>query len=164
MNENIDLTNILKDCPKGWKFYSSIFGEVNFFKIDESAVYPIVCVTSYNTCCTTTKGGKHHEQYNGECTLFPSKEQRDWSKFTASWQKENKFDPKTLKPFEKVLVRDYATAKWWCTLFSHIEKNDVYAYKCAGSSYRCCIPFNDETKNLAGTSDEAPEYYKYWED
>ena len=30
MNENIDLTKILKDCPKGWKFWSPIFGEVEF--------------------------------------------------------------------------------------------------------------------------------------
>ena len=30
MNENIDLTKILKDCPKGWKLYSSVYGEVKF--------------------------------------------------------------------------------------------------------------------------------------
>ena len=34
MNENIDLTKILKDCPKGWKFYSSVFGEVEFKTIE----------------------------------------------------------------------------------------------------------------------------------
>ena len=164
MNEKIDLIKILKGCPKGWIFYSSIFGEVHFSGIEEFAVYPITFVSGSGSNCSTTKEGKHFAVYNGECTLFPSKEQRDWSKFTAPWQNRKKFDPKTLKPYEKVLVRDYATEKWWCTLFSHIEKNDVYAYKCAGSSYRCCIPFNDETKNLAGTSDEAPEYYKYWED
>ena len=31
-------------------------------------------------------------------------------------------------------------------------------------SYDKCIPYNDETKHLLGTSDEAPEYYRYWED
>ena len=25
------------------------------------------------------------------------------------------------------------------------------------------IPYNDETKHLVGTTDEAPEYYRYWE-
>lgn len=30
MNENIDLTKILKDCPKGTKLYSPIFGKVEF--------------------------------------------------------------------------------------------------------------------------------------
>ena len=33
MNENIDLTKILKDCPRGWKFYSSVYGEVEFLGI-----------------------------------------------------------------------------------------------------------------------------------
>ena len=31
-------------------------------------------------------------------------------------------------------------------------------------SYDKCIPYNDETKHLLGTSEEAPEYYRYWED
>ena len=30
--------------------------------------------------------------------------------------------------------------------------------------YKCCVPYNDETKNLVGTKNEAPEYYRYWED
>ena len=30
MNENLDLTKILKYCPKGWKFYTSVWGEVEF--------------------------------------------------------------------------------------------------------------------------------------
>ena len=32
MNENIDLTQILKGCPEGWKFYSYVFGEETYFK------------------------------------------------------------------------------------------------------------------------------------
>lgn len=42
MNENIDLTKILKDCPKGWKFYSSAFGEVEFQQIEIGSVHPII--------------------------------------------------------------------------------------------------------------------------
>ena len=42
MNENIDLTKILEGCPKGTKFYSSIFGEVSFVEIYNSYdKYPI---------------------------------------------------------------------------------------------------------------------------
>ena len=32
MNENINLTKILKDCPKGTKFYSYIFGDETYFQ------------------------------------------------------------------------------------------------------------------------------------
>ena len=41
MNKNIDLTKILKDCPKGTKFYSSIYGEVEVTIISNDNNYPI---------------------------------------------------------------------------------------------------------------------------
>ena len=43
MNENIDLTQILKNCPKGWEFYSSVLGKVEFVEIcdDEKESNPI---------------------------------------------------------------------------------------------------------------------------
>ena len=34
MNENLDLTKILKGCPEGTKLYSSVFGEVSFVSMD----------------------------------------------------------------------------------------------------------------------------------
>ena len=109
--------------------------------------------------------GKLKIHYDGECTLFPSKEQRDWSKFTASWYKKEKFDPKTLKPFDKVLVRDSHNAVWFCKWFSHImDLSKFYKYATTGCLYRYCIPYNDDTKHLVGTNEEAPEFYRYWED
>ena len=39
MNENIDLTNILKDCPEGFQLYSPIFGTVYFKKVTPYAVH-----------------------------------------------------------------------------------------------------------------------------
>ena len=41
MNENIDLTKILKDCPRGWEFYSSIYGNVTFLRIENDTRYRI---------------------------------------------------------------------------------------------------------------------------
>lgn len=106
--------------------------------------------------------GKHRWRF-GECTLFPSKDQRDWSKFTAPWYKKEKFDPKTLKTFDKVLVRDTIAEYWECEFFSHYI-DDTYPYVGIAHSYKFCIPYNNETKHLVGTTDEAPEYYRYWED
>lgn len=77
----------------------------------------------------------------------------------------NKFDPKTLKPFDKVLVRDSHNAVWSCKWFSHImDLSKFYKYATTGCLYRYCIPYNDDTKHLVGTTDEAPEFYRYWED
>ncbi len=77
---------------------------------------------------------------------------------------ESKFSPKTLKPFDKVLGRDHVNRIWKCNLFSHIFESKCYPYKCVGNDYKYCIPYNDDTKHLVGTTDEAPEYYRYWED
>ena len=163
MNENIDLTKILKDCPKGTKFYSTVYGEVAFNKINKGCKYPIAFVTSCNSNCDVTADGRHYELYYGECTLFPSQDQRDWSKFTAPWLKKERFDPKTLKAFDKVLVRRASYFKWKADFFSHNGDDEIYPYRCVGNMYKYCIPYNDETKHLVETRDEAPEYYRYWE-
>ena len=164
MNENIDLTKILKDCPKGTKFYSPVWGEVSFERILERGFYTIG-IDTLSGYKYLTKEGRYINADDAECILFPSKDQRDWSKFTAPWYKAEKFDPKTLKPFDKVLVRDYCDEEWLAEIFSRHFKDSEYPYTdiCL-NSYKRCIPYNDETKHLVGTKDEAPEYYRYWED
>ena len=168
MNENIDLTKILKYCPKGWEFYSSVLGEVEFEGIfyDKNQADCIVVRVRAGELSYTygyTKEG-FYLKGKGECTLFPSKDQRDWSKFTAPWYKKEKFDPKTLNPFDRVLVRNYKTTKWRCEHFSHFDGGNYNPCIASCCSYTFCIPYNDETKHLLGTSDEAPEFYRYWED
>ena len=93
MNENIDLTKILKDCPQGWKLYSSAFGKVEFQHIELGSVYPIIIKLKTGLIKKITYNGKLLDLYDVECTLFPSKDLRDWSKFTAPWYKKDKFDP-----------------------------------------------------------------------
>lgn len=101
MNENLNLVELLKDCPKGTKLYSTVFGEVEYVGIAKESGYPIIFRTSKNTTNAVTSEGTHFDCFDGECTLFPSKEQRDWSKFKT---KKDKFDPKTLNSLDKVLV------------------------------------------------------------
>ena len=168
MNENIDLTKILKDCPKGFKLYTPLYGEVEFKGIGDSEVYPISTYDFFDKKVTFTKEGYYRDNTYAECLLFPSKDQRDWSKFTAPWYKKEKFDPKILKPFDKVLVRDSdGTAllveqdetRWKCALYSHERGNESIPYKYAttDSPYVYCIPYNEDTKHLVGTTEEAPE-------
>ena len=84
--------------------------------------------------------------------------------FAPEKDKEQRFNPKTLKPFDKVLGRDYCGGRWKCGLFSHNMDESIFPYVCRGNSFIYCIPYNDETKHLLGTKDEAPEYYRYWEE
>ena len=221
MNKNIDLTKILKNCPKGTEFYSCIYGKVRFDCL-QSCEYPVLTIRGDGLYASFSRVGKYTDAPDSECCLFPSKEQRDWSKFEAPWYKElvepkfkvgdkivnslrkymgpfgpqgviseitdnkyiftdssylyisnqdswelasnkkPKFDPKTLKPFDKVLIWHCASGCWMCEFFSHITGK--YTCNCIDGCYTRCMPYNDETKHLVGTTDEAPEYYKYWED
>ena len=166
MNENLNLVEILKDCPKGFKLYTPLFGEVVFEGISDSEVFPITTTNSRNIPCAFTKEGFYNDAYtDAECLLFPSKDQRDWDKFTARWYKKEKFDPTTLKPFDRVLVRDTYCQNWTCGFFSHIVSfNNISKYNIGEVLYKMCIPYNDDTKHLVGTECETPEYYRYWED
>ena len=140
MSEKIDLTKILKDCPKGTKLYSPIFGDVIFERIDDNGQYPIIVkyksekVDDWYDYIRFTKEGLFLNIINTECTLFCSRDQRDWSKFSAPWYKKEKFDPKNLKPFERVLGRDCDNRIWKCNLFSHMNEQDAFLYKCVGNA------------------------------
>lgn len=63
--------------------------------------------------------------------------------------KQNQFE---FKPFDQVLVRDVAQNDWKIDIFSHYAKKSDIPYVCVGSYYMQCIPYNDETKHLLGTS------------
>ena len=169
MNENLDLTKILEGCPKGTKFYSIIHGEITFKSIQYNTDYPIRFDSdAVGGSVPLTREGKAIRNA-GECIVFPSKVQRDWSKFERFWDKPKKerFNPKTLKPFDKVLVKYSLDCDfdWECDLFSHIDnKDDEFPYHCIGANYRYCIPYNDDTKHLIGTSELPSKYYRYWEE
>ena len=295
MNENINLVEILKDCPKGTKFYSSVYGELIYSNMYTDSLDPKIYFIDENNRSIIVGYYRDGRLYDtkGECTIFPSKDQRDWSKFTAPWLKkerdkdkliqelgkykvkyiqevlekyinsmsnkdeerlrkttiaflkdfaeqgyenaiecidwlkkqsessqtnerawlylvsdvltwkdgigqylddprvqelakrlcseyaqklynpsvlsnssntrknEQKFDPKTLQPYDKVIARLYQGI-WCCELFSFIEES-TNLIKCCGAYYTRCVPYNDDTKHLIGTTNEAPEYYRYWE-
>ena len=318
MNENLNLVEILKDCPKGTKLYSPLFGEVEFEQILENWGYVSVRKGKDTWPFESDARFPISDSKSAELMLYPSKEQRDWSKFAyklepkfkvGNWYqctksfygkgviftkntayycaqkgclqdeygchiaivkdlydnfklwtiqdakdgdvlandhhililkelvydwssngtpysvkaycgikpngnfeigKDNwcfcgtlhihpatkeqrdalmksmndagyewnvetktlgrsvkpKFDPKTLQPFDRVLVRDKDLVRWRCTFYSHLREDNetMYKYVTAYNIYKYCIPYNDDTKHLVGTTDEAPEFYRYWED
>ena len=319
MNENLNLVEILKDCPRGTKLYSTVYGDVELIKVcqhSNNSDYPIEIRLSNNSTEDLTMDGRLYEEFDGECTLFPSKDQRDWSKFNPKkeelappckfkvgdwvvfngftlyikevvkgfyrtiskggisnsydWDIDNiarlwviqdakdgdvlandhhililkelvydwsssgtpysvkaycgikpngnfeigkdnwcfcgtlhihpatkeqrdalmkamndagyvwdekkkelrelikpKFDPKTLQPFDKVLARiDGGNSYCWFADFVStpaVEKYDTVSCIMSNEDAEMIIPYNEETKHLVGTNEEAPEYYRYWE-
>ena len=83
MNENINLTKILEGCPIGTEFYHVVYGRVWLTGIclDDDCPIRLSLHNGPYTNTTLTKKGTFSKDYNGECLLFPSKDQRDWEKF-----------------------------------------------------------------------------------
>ena len=157
MNENLDLVKILKDCPRGTKLYSPLCGEVVLNSVNNYANYPIE-VNHNNSKLTFTHYGRLYDEFpDGECVLFPSKYQRDWSKFKVPVEK---FDYSALRPYDKVLVRDGDSQRWRCGFLSCILSNGMLC-ECRWVQG---IPYNDETKHLVGTTDMPDEKYIWWEE
>ena len=77
-----------------------------------------------------------------------------------AWDAEKKqivdLKPKVeLKPFDKVLVRDFGSQAWQVSLFGY--KDSDFYYCCNGCGWNQCIPYNEETAHLLGTTGEWKE-------
>ena len=60
----------------------------------------------------------------------------------------------TPKPFDRVITRNAYDDIWTANIFSHMNSCGEYVtIGCAGG-YHYCLPYNDETAHLLGTTDE----------
>ena len=75
--------------------------------------------------------------------------------------KVEKFDVNTLQPFDKVLTRVGNSSVWSIDLFGFRRSGLIYGIYSVKPQ---CIPYNDETKHLIGTTNDCPDYYKWWEE
>lgn len=231
MENEINIAEILKDCSKGTKLYTPLFGEVTFGK-DEK--YSIIVYKLDGIKTSFTEEGHYTAYPNSECVLFPSSEMRDWTKFFKrgdvvrsiddgaqavfkGWESDDytsfyasivhhaevdewdedivfavesfykeceefargfivdaeehyngKYNPDTLRvepvkpecpfmPFDKVLVRDDDEKKWRASLFAYYDENAKYPYVCIPYVHTQCIPYNEHTAHLLGTTDPYTE-------
>lgn len=233
MENKINIAEILKDCPKGTKLYSPLFGEVTLEEVNTECTALITIKYNANICSKFFKTGLYYNYEGAECLLFPSSEMRDWSKFfkrgdvaihsfngcgvlVEEWTDDSytsfkasvfqlkkggfakrdkrvlsiddfvkasdeqrdkfisdmekffggKYNPDTLqvekstcsfKPFDKVLVRDTDEQTWCANYFSHYKNDPNYFYVCINGIYHYCIPYNEHTAHLLGTTDPYTE-------
>ena len=82
-NNKINIAEKLKNCPKGTKLYSSLFGKVELLSVDDDCDFPITVRTDEKKekACFTKEGCYHSCYSDAECVLFPSSKMRDWNKF-----------------------------------------------------------------------------------
>ena len=166
--QELNLCEILKYCPDGETFWSPMLGDVKFYGIELNRKLVNVILENgetwnINADGTITFGGT---TTSPEIMLYPSREQRDWTKVKYEKKKE-RFDPKTLQPFDRVLAASMADGRWVCDFFSHIgESNRDSGRLYVGTgfgAYDRMIPYNEETKHLVGTTKEPPVFYRYWD-
>lgn len=74
----------------------------------------------------------------------------------------NKFDITTLKPFDKVLVRQDVYGKWGINFFGFYNYDEGYYYTTGNWIYKQCIPY-EGNEYLLDTTNDCDEYYKIWE-
>ena len=72
----MNIAEILKYCPKGTKLYSPTWGNVKLIEVTSDEV---IKIKAWKFTEELTSDGRYSDK--GECVLFPSKDQRDWSKF-----------------------------------------------------------------------------------
>ena len=142
------------------KCNDSAFIEIfNYFKNDE--------LYDHASLCTTQKmidiRGKYpiFKDDIVEIRLATDSEKKQLFEALAkkgkAWDSEKKaivdLKPKVeLKPFDKVLSRRCSKDYWVLNFYSH--KTDYYHICIDGSSNLYCIPYNEETAHLLGTTDE----------
>lgn len=78
-------------------------------------------------------------------------------KFYENLKRKGKYwDTKSKKlvflpgPFQKVMIRDYATEKWKAAFFSHYDEDAALKYVCTSYRYRYCVPYDEKTKKFLG--------------
>lgn len=233
----MNILEILKKCPIGTKLYSPICGECKLYNIHGNRSFDVLVDF-------TTFGFLYDGRYTfkGECCIFPSKDQRDWSKFQIpvykngdivyhessngirqifivkeqrtdnkvlcylgttckgnlsileipitvtgyatpedkeklfellenngyKWNSQtktleklikDKFDISTLKPFDKVLVRNYDNEKWNIEFFA--RRNDEKRFETLIGIHNQCIPY-EGNEYLLHKTDDCDNYYKIW--
>lgn len=102
------------------------------------------------------------EIYEGKSRLATDSEKQQL--FSALEKEGKRWNPDTksiedlpkkceFKLFDKVLARNSDAATWIATLFGFYDR--VFeGYVCIGDVFEQCIPYNEETKHLLGTTDE----------
>ena len=146
MEDKLNIAEILEDAPTGTLLYSPIFGELAYIgcyaHVGQTysiivCQYPDAIGQGDSVSVEFDENGTYlnrgySSRRGGECMLFPSKENRDWSTFKV---------PKTYKhfePFQKILVAvDYLNGdnfsnfdgkKWCADLYSHYDEKSHMHY------------------------------------
>lgn len=126
--------------------------------------------TEFNTTINLYCDGNTGEEEVCDTLLFRKATGEERKQFIEKAERafNGKYNPDTLrvepvkierplKPFDKVLVRDTDEQAWCANYFSHYKNDPAYFYVCINGIYHYCIPYNEHTAHLLGTTDPYKE-------
>ena len=163
----MNIAKLLIGC-EGEKFYTLDCGEMTLLGVDKygdniSFIKEEEFYGRGSKCIYIFKsdGRKYAD---GECLVFPSKTQRDWTKFNKD-KFCTKFRLEKFQYGDEVLVRNNDKECWKKRAFNQ-PRDDRNGYRVAGvlpcEDYYQCIPYNDDNKHLLKTKNIPNEYYIWW--
>ena len=171
MKEKINIAEILKDKPQKTKFKDWDFitiklprerSLIGVFKAENDKKYYLHASLNSRGIITICEGGYCKKS---TCIARLSTEEEKMHFFDALAKKGKTWDavkkqiidlkPKwTPKPFDRVITRVDDDAIWTANIFSHIDQHGEYVTIGCVGGYPYCIPYNEETAHLLGTTDE----------
>jgi len=170
-NKTLNLCEKLAECPEGTKLWSPLFGECEFLglsrDLDEEPEDNKFWVHNDEMGRVTFDSEGRFFSSSEECLIFPSGESRDWDTWVNPKARVERFDPKTLKPFDRILVRDAGDEPWRPEFFSRLDDVETplpVVVIGSGERWAQAIPYNDDTMALVRSEHIAPEFYRWWED
>lgn len=122
------------------KYYGHAFLDGNIAIVNEDSY----CQKDFSTALPSTEEEKQR-LFNG------------LAKKNKAWNSEKKaiVDLKlkwTPKPFDRVITRNAADDVWTANIFSHMDSHGEYVTIACVGGYTYCLPYNEETAKLIGTT------------
>lgn len=159
----------MRAWTKFFKRGDVVWGKDNMYAIFEGWVNDDY--TKFNsTICFYVFDASFDEEVVCDTDCFVKAREGERAAFIANAEKHynGKYNPDTLrvepvksecpfKPFDKVLARDDDKHIWRANYFSHYSNDYDYPYCCINGFYRYCIPYNEHTAHLLGTSEAYTE-------
>lgn len=147
--EKINIVDLLKDCPRGMKLYSPIFGEVY---LDKIRPHLAIVVTTDKAQGDIKEEFLYDGRYGmkGECMLFPSKDKTTWEGFHRPFKDGDIVALDTEKGVQVFIFEEYIKG----------EKDYAHCYVMLDDDGRVDIGYGDYYVERFATEEEKQKLFK----
>lgn len=167
--EKEKLFKVIRDNGYYWNTETKTLEKLPKFKVGDKIRNVIVNLGIHTVLNVDTSGYavKKDDQYGNFRVNFDG--EKNWElvpdvkpfdkvgdRIKSVMSSSNKFDIKTLKPFDKVLMRSSNAREWVATFYSHYSNNKFYG---CGMCCSQCIPY-EGNEHLLGTTDDCDTFCK----